>query len=128
MHLWSLIVKCHSKRLGSRCCGSSQIINFFTIFWFAVLCLTSKTAMKLAVLVLPYLTTLSFAVFTLNGLDWENTVDIKMSSAWISFHILMSLSTYATISLATMAAFSVFLSQILIKIKDQIFLLTFYLL
>ena len=44
---------------------------FFTIFWFAVLCLTYKIAMKLAVLVLPYLTTLSFAVFTLNGLDWD---------------------------------------------------------
>ena len=92
---------------------------FFTVFWFAVLCLTYKIAMKLAVLVLPYLTTLSFAVFTLNGLDWENTVDIEISSAWISFHILMSLSTYATISLATMAAFSVFLSQISIKNKKS---------
>ena len=92
---------------------------FFTVFWFAVLCLTYKIAMKLAVLVLPYLTMLSFVVFTLNGLDWENTVDIEISSAWISFHILMSLSTYATISLATMAAFSVFLSQISIKNKKS---------
>ena len=83
--------------------------------------------MKLAVLVLPYLTTLSFAVFTLNGLDWENTVDIEISSAWISFHILMSLSTYATISLATMAAFSVFYLKYQSKIKNQIFLLIFYL-
>ena len=90
---------------------------FFTVFWFAVLCLTSKIAMKLAVVVLPYLTMLSFAVFTLNVLDSGNTVDKEMSSAWISFHILMSLSTYATISLATMAAFSVFLSQLSIKNK-----------
>ena len=117
MHLRSLIAVCHSKWLGPRRCGSSQIINFFTIFWFAVLCITSKTAMKLAVFVLPYLTILSFAVFTLNVVDPQNTVDKQMSSAWISFHILMSLSTYATISLATMAAFSVFLSQLLIKNK-----------
>ena len=84
---------------------------FFTVFWFAVLCITSKIAIKLAVFVLPYLTMLSFAVFTLNVLDSENTVDKEISSAWISFHILMSLSTYATISLATMAAFSVFLRK-----------------
>ena len=92
---------------------------FFTVFWFAVLCITSKIAMKLAVFVLPYLTMLSFAVFTLNVLDSENTVDKEISSAWISFHILMSLSTYATISLATMAAFSVFLSQLSIKNKKS---------
>ena len=98
---------------------------FFTIFWFAVLCITSKTAMKLAVFVLPYLTILSFAVFTLNVLDSQNTVDKQMSSAWISFHILMSLSTYATISLATMAAFSVFLSQLLIKNKRSYIIVNF---
>ena len=92
---------------------------FFTVFWFAVLCITSKIAMKLAVFVLPYLTMLSFAVFTLNFVDSENTVDKEISSAWISFHILMSLSTYATISLATMAAFSVFLSQLSIKNKKS---------
>ena len=90
---------------------------FFTVFWFAVLCISSKIAMKLAVFVLPYLTMLSFVVFTLNVLDSENTVDKEISSAWMSFHILMSLSTYATISLATMAAFSVFLSQLSIKNK-----------
>ena len=98
---------------------------FFTIFWFAVLCITSKTAMKLAVFVLPYLTILSFAVFTLNVVDPQNTVDKQMSSAWISFHILMSLSTYATISLATMAAFSVFLSQLLIKNKRSNIIVNF---
>ena len=42
---------------------------FFTVFWFAILCATSKTASKLAVFVLPYLTILSFAVLSLNILD-----------------------------------------------------------
>ena len=90
---------------------------FFTVFWFAILCATSKTASKLAVFVLPYLTILSFAVLSLNILDSQNTIDKEISSGWISFHILMSLSTYATISLATMAASSVFLSQLSIKNK-----------
>ena len=90
---------------------------FFTLFWFAILCITSKIASKLSVFVLPYLTILSFAVLSLNFIDSENTVDREISSAWISFHILTSLSTYATISLATMAAFSVFLSQLSIKKK-----------
>ena len=94
-----------------------RLTIFFTVFWFAVLCITSKIAIKLAVFVLPYLTMLSFAVFTLNVLGSENTINKEISSVWISFHILMSLSTYATISLATMAAFSVFLSQLSIKNK-----------
>jgi len=90
---------------------------FFTLFWFAILCITSKIASKLSVFVLPYLTILSFAVLSLNFIDSENTVDKEIPSAWISFHILTSLSTYATISLATMAALSVFLSQLSIKNK-----------
>ena len=90
---------------------------FFTLFWFAILCIASKIASKLAVFVLPYLTILSFAVLSLNFLDAQNTVSTEISSAWISFHILTSLSTYATISLATMSASSVFLSQISIKNK-----------
>tara|TARA_Y100000589_G_scaffold101265_1_gene95527 strand:- start:168 stop:965 length:798 start_codon:yes stop_codon:yes gene_type:complete len=92
---------------------------FFTVFWFAALCLTCKVAIKLAVFVLPYLTMLSFAVFTLSVLESENTFVKEISSAWISFHILTSLSTYATISLATMAALSVFLSQLSIKNKKS---------
>ncbi len=90
---------------------------FFTVVWFAVLCLSSRKAIKLSVFVFPYLTMLSFAVFSLGVLGSQNTIDQEISSIWISFHILMSLSTYATISLATMAAFSVFLSQLSIKNK-----------
>ena len=67
---------------------------FFTVFWFAVLCITSKIAMKLAVFVLPYLTMLSFAVFTLNVVDSENTVDKEisfcldqLSYSYVAFHL-----------------------------------------
>ena len=44
---------------------------FFTVFWFAVLCLTSKIAIKLAVVVLPYFNPCPF---------YQDTLLIKNSS------------------------------------------------
>ena len=94
MYLWALIVACHSKRLGSRRCGSSQIINFFYGFLVCSFVYYFQNSNEINCFVLPYLTMLSFAVFTLNVVDLENTVDKEisfcldqLSYSYVAFHV-----------------------------------------
>ena len=90
---------------------------FSTLSWFALICLGYKVAAKLGVFVLPYLTILSLGVLTCDFLEAHEHNDVAFPSGWITGHILTSLSTYATVSLATMAALSVVICQLLIKSK-----------
>ena len=90
---------------------------FSTLLWFGLICLGYKVAAKLGVFVLPYLTILSLGVLACDFLDSHEYTDVAFPSGWITGHILTSLSTYATVSLATMAALSVVICQFLIKSK-----------
>jgi ABC-type uncharacterized transport system permease subunit len=81
---------------------------------FAVLALASRTAARLAPLLLPYLVLLG-ALATAFGEPAEPSFAPAAPAAWVVLHIALSITTYALLTLAAVAGFGVLLQERALK-------------
>lgn len=84
---------------------------------FAGVALLSATAWRLGTLLLPYLVVLG-AIATI----WQHAPGRPLSgaapAAWLDGHILVSVATYAVLTLAAVAALAVFIQERALKLKQ----------
>ncbi len=87
-----------------------------SIVLFAFLAATIRHAWRLTPLTAPYLASIG-----LLALIWsqgaQNTLDLSNLSGWILVHIILSVATYATVTVAAIAALSAFLQEKALKAK-----------
>jgi ABC-type uncharacterized transport system permease subunit len=81
---------------------------------FAVLALASRTAARLAPLLLPYLLVLG-VLATAFGEPAEPLFAPAAPAAWVVLHIVLSITTYALLTLAAVAGFGVLLQERALK-------------
>jgi ABC-type uncharacterized transport system permease subunit len=81
---------------------------------FAVLALASRTAARLAPLLLPYLVVLGLLA-TAFGEPAEPSFTPAAPAAWVALHIALSITTYALLTLAAVAGFGVLLQERALK-------------
>jgi len=84
---------------------------------FLVTCAVNRTALKLAPLLLPYLILLGLAA-TAFGAEEGQAIASGLPSAWIAAHVLLSIITYALLTLAAVAGLSVFVTERALKRKS----------
>lgn len=87
-----------------------------TLILFGCLAALSRTARRMAALVLPYLG-LSILIAILSSHDGQPMADAP--GAWLAVHIVVAVSTYALITVAAVAALAVFLKERSLKAKTQ---------
>ncbi len=87
-----------------------------SLLCFLVVCLINPKARALAPLLLPYLFLLGLGAMVFQG---RGAADIRAvtPSVWVVIHIASSVATYALVTLAAVAGFSVFLSERALKRK-----------
>ena len=90
---------------------SATLVCFLIVTW------TNIRALKLTALLLPYLTILGLAA-TIFTTEAKPSIDAELPFGWITTHVLFSIVTYALITLAAIAGFSVFLTENALKRKS----------
>ncbi len=87
-----------------------------TLASYAALAILTREGWRLAGVVMPYM-----AVFALIATIWDNadagTHDTALG-AWVVFHVLVSVVTYAVVTLAACAAFAGFMQERALKTKQ----------
>lgn len=86
-----------------------------TIICFFALCIASRDATRLGGVVLPYMSVLAFSALAWDTTDTEGTVVII--STWAVVHILVSVLTYAVVTLAACAACAGLLQERALKTR-----------
>jgi ABC-type uncharacterized transport system permease subunit len=89
-----------------------------SLLCFLAVCLMNANARSLAPLLLPYLFLLGLAAMVFQTPDANASAPVA-PSAWVVVHIASSVATYALVTLAAVAAFSVFLSERALKRKSH---------
>ncbi len=83
---------------------------------FAILAATTRQAWRLTPLTTPYL-----ALIGILALIWsrnpQSTLDLSHLPGWVFVHITLSVATYATVTIAAVAALSAFLQEKALKAK-----------
>ena len=84
---------------------------------FLLLCLIDRAALRLTPLLLPYLILVGIAatIFQNGG---GRPIAAEFPPAWVVVHVIVSISTYALVTLAAVASFSVFLTERALKRKS----------
>ncbi len=87
-----------------------------TLVAFTSMAILAREGWRLAAVIMPYMAVLSISAFA-----WESTgseTSLPLSSTWIVFHILVSVITYAVVTLAASAACAGFLQERALKNKQ----------
>ena len=118
-------LNCHSKWLGSRRCGSSQIINFFYGFLVCSFVHNFQNSNEISCFRVAIPNNAIFAVFTLNVLDSQNTVDKKYPLLGSAFIFLCRFPRTRQYHWQPWLLSQFFYLSYQSKIKNQIFSLIF---
>lgn len=104
--------------------GGAWQTDFATALWvtvaatlvsFTAMAILAKEGWRLATIIMPYMAMLSLSAFA-----WESTGTIEsfpITNNWVMFHILVSVLTYAVVTLAASAACAGFLQERALKNK-----------
>ena len=97
---------------------SLRITVLVILVLFGIICSRYPFFHRLSILIFPYLILVNIGAISLDALD--NTSYIFYSSSnWIFAHIISGVLTYASITLAAIVSFSVYLSQKNLKNKQS---------
>ena len=97
---------------------SLRITVLVILVLFAIICSRYPFFHRLSILIFPYLIFVNIGAIGLDALDNTSYV-FYSSSNWIFAHIISGVLTYASITLAAIVSFSVYLSQKNLKNKQS---------
>ena len=89
---------------------SLRITALVILVLFGIICAKYPFFHRLSILIFPYLILVNIGAISLDALDDKSYVFYSPSN-WIFAHIISGILTYATITLAAIVSFSVYLSQ-----------------